>query len=454
MTRCILLLTMTIVLMSVIGVFSPTASAESGPSDERAAMELALDDPFVQDRLALRPNLEPRATRAQVTGQPDARVWIVRWFEQDAPDDDPKLSATVNLDAESVEPAGQSLVIMPGRSTNAEAWLGSTTWWVSLVVAFGLCVAGATGRGVRLLLPLAVASAIFVVVLLDVVPRDDVRGWNVALFGGTVAVLAVGSFLWIGAAARPAPPFRPRLPWPVWLACLAVGAAFIVHGAASSVQPIDVAFASDIGARLTQGGVAPYGNIVDMPGVLIHGDTYGPVAYLAYVPGVASVDQGVQGVLWTNVALVLGVAMTLILVGRHRGNPRAGLWAAATWTTCPPVAIGAIAGNNDVVVAAALTALLLCVRRPAWRGATLAIAACTKFLPIVLGILLLRLRGETRRDTARFIAGGAGTMVLLFFVSFRGLEPARDFWDRAILYQLDRDDIASVWGLTGRSDAR
>ncbi|MCW2920193.1 MAG: hypothetical protein JWL76_67 [Thermoleophilia bacterium] len=455
MKRCTKLFVASVVAALLIATLSPSAYAETIPMDAGAAIETAADDPSVQDRLALRPHLEARATRTKVLGQPDAYVWIVRWYERGAPDDEPKLSATVDPQAGSVQPAGQSLVIMPGRSTNAHAWLGSTPWWIGLSATFALCVIAAIGRGAgaRHLVPLAVASAIFVVSLLNVVPREHLRGGNVALFGGTVAVLAIGSLLWIRAASRPVPSFRPRLPVPVLLVCLAMGGAFLVHGA-TVAQPIDVAYASDAGARLSKGGVPVYGNVLDMPGVLIHGDTYGPVAYFAYIPGVAGLDQGLGGVIWTNVALVAGVAMALFGVGIRRRNRRAGLWAAATWVTCPAVAIGAVAGNNDVVVAATLTALLLCLHHPVWRGAMLAVAGCTKFLPIVLGVLVLRLRGESRADAVRFVAGVVGTIMVLFLVALRGVAPLEDFWKRAIVYQFDRDDIASFWGLTGTSNVR
>jgi hypothetical protein len=169
---------------------------------------------------------------------------------------------------------------------------------------------------------------------------------------------------------------------------------------------------------------------------------------------VSITDNRIDAVVFTNLALSVLVGLVLLYLGVRRGSWSRGLWAAAAWTTCPTAAIGVVSGSNDVVVATSVMLLLLVMTRPAWRGALVAVAASTKFLPVVLVVPLLRLRGETRRDVARYVGGLFGAVVVIFAIALRGIEALDEFWERTVVFQVGRSDIKSLWGLANVPDAR
>ncbi|MCW2920194.1 MAG: hypothetical protein JWL76_68 [Thermoleophilia bacterium] len=423
--------------------------------DHDRAIELALADPRVQDRVALRGDMKVRAGQFDLSHSTDPGEraigigWIVGFYKPGTPIGDPTMTALVDLDTGYVEPGGQALVVMPGVGSSFRQWTGPAWQWMGLSVLFLLCVAGSfrRGDGARMLVPLVVATWAHLVTLANVVPRDAIRGGNIVLFAVAIVALLAGSVVWFRQPIRTARPFVPRGPWLVWAAAWGAALAFLVARAARVKEPIDVAYASDAGARLLAKGVPVYGNLEDIPGHLTNGDTYGPIAYLPYLPG-ASLTDGLAHVAWSNVAMVFIVGALLFLAGRRAGSISRGLWAAATWTTCPIVAIGAVGGNNDVVVALAITIVLLLARRPIWRGVLVAIAASTKFLPALLGIMLLRLRGETRRDVIAYVASALVTVGIVFAIALRGTDALGEFWSNAVTFQIGRDSIASFWGLT------
>jgi hypothetical protein len=455
--RCAALL-----LLASLACAAGASAAEPPPGtdpqlirDHDEAIEIALNDPNVQDRLALRPGLEVQAGLVDFSTSPvpaDRKygtAWLVTWH-QEGREDDPELSVVVSLDQGVLNAGGLGLVVMPETRVD-ESWFGSAWPWSLLAASFLLCMAGAwrRGNGAGMLLPLAILSAAFVITLENVVPRDVIRGGNIALFAVAVAALVLGAWTWTRRPRGASAPFEPRfhpVVWGIaWLAGLVVTAVRITN----VKMPIDVAVASDVGARLMRGGVPVYGNFEDAPGIVVHGDTYGPFAYLAYVPGVMATDDRTAAVLWSSFAMLVLVGVLLAVAGARAGSLGRGLWAAAAWTTCPIVAIGVFGGSNDIVVALAVMVLLLVLTRPAWRGALVAVTAATKFLPILLGLALLRLRGETRRDMVRFLAGGTVTMLVTFAVALRGTEALGPFWERTVEYQLGRIDIKSLWGLAG-----
>lgn len=454
-----------LVLVTTAGASAAEAaiSPATYEADRQRALQMALDDPHVQDRLALRPGMKHREILVDYSTSPNeserflGNAWVIAWYLPGAPIDDPVFTVRADLELGLIEPSGQALVVMPKRNGDMlRQWRGPTWQWTILAAIFLACWLATfrRGDGMRMLAPIAVAAAVFLLTLANVVPRDIIRGGNIALFGATILALAAGAWIWMRRPLRPSEPLHPRGPWPLWALAWAGALAYLVAGVLRVKQPIDVALASDIGARLMQGGVPVYGNVEDVPGQLLHGDTYGPIAYFAYIPGVALTDDRAAAVLWTNVALVALVGVLLFVAGLRRGSTTRGLWAAAAWTSCPAVAIGAVIGNNDVVVAATLTLVLLLATRPAWRGAMVALAACTKFLPALIGIVVLRLRGESWRTSARYVAAGLVTLLIVFVVALRGIDALDEFWNNAVVFQIGRDDIASFWGLTQLSTAR
>ncbi len=118
------------------------------------------------------------------------------------------------------------------------------------------------------------------------------------------------------------------------------------------------------------------------------------------------------------------------------------------------VAFGIWTGNNDVVMALLLLLVLFAIARPLVRGVLLALATATKFLPALLLLPLLRMRGEPRRAALLTAAGFFATTLVVFALAVEGLDGLHALWDRTIAYQFDRTDVKSLWGLAGLGPLR
>src|SRR5918999_1579434 len=200
---------------------------------------------------------------------------------------------------------------------------------------------------------------------------------------------------WIGWRGRGSP---VRSLWPVWL-LLAVTV---------------VGLAGVIGAqRIVEDGEMPYGNMPDDTGAECgpadadgyvreriqtngrcevangRGDTYGPVSYLAYVPGV--VTMGWSGkwdylpaahftsILWDALAL-LGMGA----LGFRFGGARLGATLAFAWAAYPFPQYVSSSNSNDAIMPALLVWGFWLLSSPPGRGALLALAAWAKFAAFLL----------------------------------------------------------------------
>ncbi|MEJ7892618.1 MAG: glycosyltransferase 87 family protein [Solirubrobacteraceae bacterium] len=234
------------------------------------------------------------------------------------------------------------------------------------------------------------------------------------------------------------PPEPLRLVGARWLAAgivFLIGFRLALQGFHSNV--IDVGYSGVIGADRITGGQDLYGSF---PSDNPHGDTYGPLVYLAYVPfELLSPWTGTWDDLpaahAASAVFDLACAAGLYLVGR-RSSPTRGLLLAYLWLAFPFTLLAANSGAND-----ALTGLLVlaAVALPAGRGALGMAAALTKLAPAVLLPLLVR----TRRDA---LTAAAVLAAALAFVAVLdgGLG---DAFERTVLFQVDRDSPFSVWGL-------
>jgi hypothetical protein len=286
---------------------------------------------------------------------------------------------------------------------------------------------------------------------------------------------------WIGFRRRPLRAARPV--WPVWL--LAVLAVFLAGlriglNVESPRSVIDVGFAGVIGADRILDGQAPYGHMPveenrtpcgppDSEGEIREriqangrcesanprGDTYGPVAYLAYVPAVATLGwsgrwDALPAAHATAIALDLLVVAGMVLVGLRFGGPRLGATLAAAWVAYPFTAYALIANTNDAIMPAALVWGFWLASSPWARGGAVALAGWSKFAALAIAPLWLAYpNGLQARSVARFAGGFAAVTVAAFSVLL--LEPdladaLRTFWDRTFRFQLDRESPFSVWG--------
>ncbi|MHB8658505.1 MAG: hypothetical protein ACYC91_11215 [Solirubrobacteraceae bacterium] len=216
-----------------------------------------------------------------------------------------------------------------------------------------------------------------------------------------------------------------------------------------SAEVTDVGYASVLGAHRITHGQALYFND---PG---HGDTYGPIAYLAYVPFELLFPwKGHWDYLASaHVASIVFDLVTvagLVLLGRQlapgREGRRLGLTLGWIWAACPFTLLGLVGHTNDGLVAMLSVLSLLVFRSPMARGAVLGLAAAAKFSP---GALLPLFAGPRRPGWRGMVACGlAFTLVVVFAVAmYLPAGGLSEFYQRTLGYQLTRPDVFSPWAL-------
>jgi hypothetical protein len=255
--------------------------------------------------------------------------------------------------------------------------------------------------------------------------------------------------LWIGVRGR-GEGLRPVWPaaWLLVAALFLVGFRVGLNLADSGV--IDVGYAGVVGADRIADGAPVYG---EFPDDVAHGDTYGPLNYYAYIPfeqvwpwsGSWDSLPAAHG---AAVFFDLGTFALLLLLGLRLRPGRAGRALAATlgfgWAAYPYTAYVLESNSNDSLTALLLVATLLVIARPALRGSMLALAALTKFTPVLLAPLLATVEVR-RRPLLLFAAGFAAATMLVLAQTILG-PGLGTLYDRTIAYQAGRDSPFSVWG--------
>jgi hypothetical protein len=218
--------------------------------------------------------------------------------------------------------------------------------------------------------------------------------------------------------------------WQTWISdqWLLLGAVFLLgfrialNVATSNV--IDVGYSGVIGADLFAGGETPYGNF---PADNRHGDTYGPLAYLAYVPFEQLWPWSGS---WDDLPAAHAAAIAFDTACVALLWRKAGVLAAYLWLACPWTLLVMNTNANDTLVGVAILAAVL--HRS---GALTAAAAMVKFAPLALAPLLVR----GWRSAAAFGAVLGGCLLLAGDLG--------TFYDRTLAFQADRDSPFSLWGL-------
>jgi hypothetical protein len=213
---------------------------------------------------------------------------------------------------------------------------------------------------------------------------------------------------------------------------------------------IDAGYASAVGADRIMHGEELY--------VLndVHGDTYGPLNYLAYIPFELLFPwDGLWDSVWAAhaaaVTFDLAVIVLIMVLGtRLRSGAegrKLGLALGYAWAAFPFSLYVLQTNTNDGLVAALLLAAVLTIRRPMVRGMMVGVAAAVKFVPIALAPLLATGLGAERRTRAwpAFAVGLAGVLLLsvAVYLPDGGL---REFYDTTLGYQLSRGSAFSPWG--------
>jgi hypothetical protein len=284
---------------------------------------------------------------------------------------------------------------------------------------------------------------------------------------------------WVGWRGRGSP-VQPI--WPVWLLLAATVflAGFRIGLNLQASNVIDVGLSGVVGAqRIVGDGEMPYGHmptdegkecgLPDSDGYVREriqtngrcevangrGDTYGPVSYLAYAPGL--VVHGWSGkwddlpaahftsILFDVVALVgMGV------LGLRFGGTRLGAALAFAWAAYPFTQYVSSSNTNDAIMPAFLVWGLVLAASPAARGLLLGLAAWTKFAALLLVPLWAGYPSAFRRPAEKLLfAGGLLLATALgFWILFLEPDPlhaARVFWDRTFGWQLARPSPFSIW---------
>ena len=295
-----------------------------------------------------------------------------------------------------------------------------------------------------------------------------------------------GRLVYIGVRGRQVAASRPV--WPIWL--LAAMTVFLVGFRIGlnirDGNVIDVGYAGVIGADRIVSGQSPYGHFpvdtvngktlracgpADAEGnVRDHiqtngrcestnpeGDTYGPVAYLVYIPGLELFGwshkwDDLPAVRFTTILFDLLCIGGLWLVGRRFGGARLAVTLAFAWAAYPFTQYVSNSNTNDAIVPAFLIWGFWLASSPWARGTAVALSGWTKLGSLILTPLwatypeALRLHnlGKVARFAAAFVLTSVASLSVL------ALEPSltksiSTFWNKTFHRQLHRQSPFSIW---------
>jgi Peptidase propeptide and YPEB domain len=441
-----------LLVISAFLLLPGTAGAQDQKVTQTEAIEIAKQDPKAIDALKEHPNLAPSASRSDSTG-----LWEVGFFS-----------------------GGDELVqvvIDPVTGNTLESWSGYQVAWR---MARGY--PGAFGRTINapyIWLPLC---GIFFLGLLDwrrpfrlahldllvIVAGFGLShyffnkgniGLSVPLAYPPLIYLLVRA-LWLGFRRVQGSGLRPSMP----IAVLAVMTVVLVAGRITlnvvDSNVIDVGYSGVIGADRIADREPIYDNFPDDDQ---SGDTYGPVAYYAYVPFEQVLPwsgtwDDLPAAHAASIFFDLATMVGLFLIGRRlrrgRLGTELGVVLCFAWAACPYTAYVLESNTNDALVSLGIVATLLCLTSPIARGITLGLSAMTKFAPLALGPLFATYGATAktgpwlRRYAKVIVPFSIAFAVTILVVCFQALEDPglSTFWHRTIAEQGGRDSPFSVWG--------
>ena len=286
--------------------------------------------------------------------------------------------------------------------------------------------------------------------------------------------------LWSGARGRLATGAVPV--WPVWLLAAAAvfAGGFRIGLNVSSSNVIDVGYSGVVGADRIAHGQVPYGNFpvedalkacgpADSSGEIRNriqqngrcesanpqGDTYGPVAYEAYLPGYAILGwtgkwDDLPAAHFSSIMFDLLCVLGIALVGLRFGGTRLAVTLAFAWVAYPFTQYVSNSNTNDALPPLFLIWGFWLVTSPAARGAAVALSGWTKFAPLLVGPLWASYPDARRRprDKAVFLGAFLAASLVAFSILLldgHPLHAAHVFWTRSIGWQVGRDSPFSLW---------
>ncbi len=292
----------------------------------------------------------------------------------------------------------------------------------------------------------------------------------------------IARMAWIGLRGRS--PSRLALFWPVWVIAAATVflAGFRIGLNLEGSNVIDVGYSGVIGAHRIVHGEMPYGHMpaqgklkacgdADAAGEIREriqtngrcessnerGDTYGPVAYEAYIPGYLMLGWGgkwdrLPAAHFTSIAADLLALLGLVLVGRRFGGLPLAVALAFAWAAYPFTQYVSSSNTNDALPPLFLIWGFWLASSAFGRGAFAALAGWTKFGALLVAPLWAGYPNAVRlrRPRGPLVYAGGFVAASLAAFSILLLEPspahaARVFWDRTFGWQLGRESPFSIW---------
>ena len=280
---------------------------------------------------------------------------------------------------------------------------------------------------------------------------------------------------WRGRLATGAVPV-----WPIWVLAAATvfTAGFRIGLNVRTSNVIDVGYSGVVGANRIANGQSPYGHFpvedelkacgpADSYGEIRdriqtngrcesanpQGDTYGPVAYEAYLPGYAILGwtgkwDDLPAAHLSSIVFDLLCLLGVGLVGLRFGGTRLAVTLAFAWVAYPFTLYVSGANTNDALPPLFLIWGFWLVTSPAARGVAVALSGWTKFASLLLVPLWASYPERRRRPACAFALAFLAATAVAFWVLL--LEPspvhaARVFWDRTLGWQIGRDSPFSIW---------
>jgi hypothetical protein len=267
--------------------------------------------------------------------------------------------------------------------------------------------------------------------------------------------------------------------WPVWLLAAATvfAAGFRLGLNVRASNVIDVGYSGVIGADRIAHGQSPYGHFpvelgkacgpADTDGETREriqtngrcesanpqGDTYGPVAYEAYLPGFFALGwtgkwDDLPAAHFASIGFDLLCVLGLALVGLRFGGQRLAVTLAFAWVAYPFTQYVSSSNTNDALPPLFLIWGFWLVTLPAARGALAALSGWTKFGSLIVAPLWASYPERRLRPTLVYALGFLAATLAAFSILL--LEPnpvhaARVFWDRTLGWQIDRESPFSIW---------
>jgi hypothetical protein len=442
---------------------------------------------------------DPRSTKNQATALFLANDKVANWLKRYPPK--PTTDATFKQGVWTVNVwSGKAGEIATGKvddGTGAvtEAWTGPQVAW-KMARGYSGAFGGEKINSYTVWLGLC---AIFLLGLFDWRRPLSVRNVDlIALLSFSVSLwffnrgdiftampLVYPPFLWLLVRcvwiARTDRPPRAVAVWPVWV--LAAATVFLagfkigLNWRASNV--IDVGYSGVIGADRIMHGQSPYGHFpvedqqpkcgpADSEGEVRQriqtngkcesanplGDTYGPMSYLAYIPGYELFGWShkwdkLPSVHFTSILFDLLAMLGLALVGRRFGGPRLAATAAFAWAAWPFTQYASSSNTNDAIAPALLVWGFAFLTSDIGRGFFVALSGWTKFasllvLPLWSGYPEAR-RPKTMARTLVGFAIGTAVVFSVLLLEPSPLHAARVFYDRTFSFQIGRASPFSLW---------